>query len=68
MEGVSMWMAAHLWVVVEEEDEVKSVASESVGCWIWSWSDLGVTWCDCEVEMQSSCDEVTEAKWVHVHM
>ena len=30
MEGVSMWMAARLWVVVEEEDEVKSVASESV--------------------------------------
>ena len=27
-----------------------------------------MTWCGCEVEKQSNCDEATEAKWVHVHV
>ena len=27
-----------------------------------------MTWCGCEVEKRSNCDEATGAKWVHVHV
>ena len=55
-------------MVVEEEHEVMSVASESIGCWIWLWSDHGVTWYGYGVERQWIHDEVTGVDWVPDHV